>query len=242
MLKRILDIFIAIFGLLISAPLVLPFILIIWLTDFKNPFYMSNRVGKNGKLFKLIKLRTMKVNADKKGIDSTSLNDPRITKIGHFIRKTKMDELPQLINVLTGSMSLVGPRPNVKTETDIYTDVEKELLTVKPGITDISSTVFSDLAEILKNSKNPNLDYNQLVRPWKSRLGIIYVKKMGIFLDFKIIGITIVNGISRKLSLKLITKLLIQINAPEEVIEISKRKSKLQPHPPPGANKIVLSR
>ena len=124
----------------------------------------------------------MKIGADLNKIDSTSLNDSRITVVGNIIRKYKIDELAQLINVLNGSMSLVGPRPNVKRETDLYTLQEKLILSVKPGITDFSSIVFSDEAEILEGKEDPNISYNQLIRPWKSRLAIIYVKKKQITL------------------------------------------------------------
>ena len=128
----------------------------------------------------MIKLRSMIVNAEKSKVDSTSSNDPRITKIGKIIRKLKLDELSQLFNVFIGEMSLVGPRPNVKRETDLYTEVEKNLLRVKPGITDFASIIFSDESEILKNVDDPNISYNQLIRPWKSRLGLFYIKKQSI--------------------------------------------------------------
>ena len=123
-MKRLFDIFISSFGLLITFPIIVIFLYLVWSKDKSNPFYIPNRVGLNGNEFKMIKIRTMKVNADKSGVDSTSLNDPRITSIGSIIRKYKIDELPQLINILLGDMSLVGPRPNVKRETDLYTNVE----------------------------------------------------------------------------------------------------------------------
>jgi lipopolysaccharide/colanic/teichoic acid biosynthesis glycosyltransferase len=111
------------------------------------------------------------------GVDSTSSSDNRITPIGKIVRKFKLDELPQLFHVLTGKMSLVGPRPNVWNDVKIYTKEEKELLSIKPGITDFSSIIFSDEGDILSNYKNPDLKYNQLIRPWKSRLGTILHKK-----------------------------------------------------------------
>ena len=126
--------------------------------------------------FSIIKLRSMIVNADKNKVDSTAEDDVRITWVGHFVRKFKIDELTQLINVLFGNMSLVGPRPNVKAETDIYTPIEKKLLSFKPGIADFSSIVFSDEGKILKNSIDPDLEYNQLIRPGKSRLGYSTLK------------------------------------------------------------------
>ena len=169
------------------APILIPVIILIWIQDFKNPFYIAPRVGLNGKLFKMIKLRSMIINADSSGVDSTSNNDTRITIVGKFIRKFKLDELSQIYNVLIGDMSFVGPRPNVKNETDLYTNEEKVLITVKPGITDFSSIVFSDEGEILSNSVDPNIDYNQLIRPGKSMLGIFYVNNNNLILDIKLI-------------------------------------------------------
>ena len=163
--KRFIDIVISFLGLILVSPLFLIFILFIFLYDFKSPFYIAPRVGKNEKLFKMIKLRSMKVNADKSGVASTANNDNRITPIGKIIRKVKFDEISQLINVLTGSMSLVGPRPQVAQDVNLYTDKERILLTVRPGITDFASIVFSDEGNILEGSDDPDRDYNDLIRP-----------------------------------------------------------------------------
>ena len=223
-------------------PILFPVIFIVWIQDFKSPFYIPLRVGKNGKLFKMIKLRSMIVNADSSGVDSTGLNDERITRIGKIIRKFKLDELSQLLNVLIGDMSLVGPRPNVKKETDLYTDIENDLLSVKPGITDISSIVFSDEGDILADKSDPDLAYNQLIRPWKSRLGLIYIKNQSFMLDIQLIFLTVVSIYSRDLALASIVKILSRLEVDNEIIEISKRKKDLYPFPPPGANKIVECR
>jgi len=224
------------------VPILFPVIFIVWIQDFKSPFYIPLRVGKNGKLFKMIKLRSMIVNADSSGVDSTGLNDERITRIGKIIRKFKLDELSQLLNVLIGDMSLVGPRPNVKKETDLYTDIENDLLSVKPGITDISSIVFSDEGDILADKSDPDLAYNQLIRPWKSRLGLIYIKNQSFMLDIQLIFLTVVSIYSRDLALASIVKILSRLEVDNEIIEISKRKKDLYPFPPPGANKIVECR
>ena len=152
-------------------PLIIIFSLLIWLQDFKSPFYVADRVGKYGKLFKMIKFRSMIVNASSSGVDSTAEDDNRITNIGKIVRKFKIDEIPQLFNVFMGKMSFVGPRPNVLNETNLYSEIEKKILTVRPGITDFSSIVFSDEGEILKGSDNPDLKYNQIIRPWKMYFG-----------------------------------------------------------------------
>jgi len=184
----------------------------------------------------------MIVNAEKSGVDSTSANDSRITSLGRYIRKYKIDELPNFFNIFLGQMSFVGPRPNVKRETDLYTIEEKLLLSVKPGITDLASIVFSDEGNILENSNDPDLDYNQLIRPWKSRLGIFYIRHQSILLDIKLILLTVTSIISRQKALNGINRILSKLSADEKLIEIVKREAKLIPFPPPGSDSIVTSR
>ena len=176
----------------------------------------------------------MILNADKSGIDSTSSDDIRITKIGNIVRKYKLDELMQLMNVFLGNMTLVGPRPNVKSEVDLYTKEEQNLLKVKPGITDFASIVFSDEGEILKNKNNPDIAYNQLIRPGKGKLGVFYIRNRTLIIDIQIIFLTILSIFSRKKSLILLVKLLKKINAPIDLINIAGRKQKLVPTPPLG--------
>jgi lipopolysaccharide/colanic/teichoic acid biosynthesis glycosyltransferase len=240
--KKLFDFVLALIGLIVLSPLLIIMTIAIWFQDFKSPFYISDRVGKDEKIFKIIKLRSMVIDADKKGIDSTSVNDTRITRVGKIVRKYKLDELSQLVNVLKGDMSLVGPRPNVKRETDIYTIEEKKLLEVKPGITDFASIVFADEGDILSNQSDPDIAYNQLIRPGKSKLGLFYVKNQSLFLDLKILVLTLLAIISRENALKFSTKLLKRNRADEELIILSSRKNILIPTPPPGSNKIVTTR
>lgn len=230
---------------LISFIFIFPFFLIIaliiFLTDFNSPFYLSTRVGKNNKLFKLIKFRSMRVDKGKGKnlVLSTSDIDPRITKIGHFIRRFKIDELPQFINVIRLEMTIVGPRPNVIEEIRMYTDEEKKLLNVMPGITDISSIVFSDEGSILKEYEDPNLAYNQLIRPWKSKLGIFYITHKNIILDMKIIFLTIYAILNKSKVLDILNKILVSLKADYELIEVSRRRNKIVPTSPPGRTSIV---
>ena len=242
MIKRSFDIFTSFFGLLFLSPILLLAIFLVWKEDKRSPFYVTKRLGKNNKLFKMIKLRSMSVDADKSGVVSSSDNDIRITPIGQKIRRYKLDEFIQLWNVLIGDMSLVGPRPNVKDETDLYTDIEKELLSIRPGITDFSSIIFSDEGDILKGKDNPDLIYNQLIRPWKSRLGLIYIKNQSFLLDIKIIIYTMVAFISKQRALNWITKQLKTMNVDSDVVNISKREVELYPFPPPGMDKVVTKR
>jgi lipopolysaccharide/colanic/teichoic acid biosynthesis glycosyltransferase len=242
MIKRLFDLVVALILIIVFSPLLILFLLLIWKQDWNSPFYVAPRVGKNEKIFKIIKFRSMIVNADKSGVDSTSANDNRITPLGNFIRKYKIDELPNFFNILKGDMSFVGPRPNVKRETDIYTMEEKHLLSVRPGITDLASIVFSDEGEILEGSINPDLDYNQLIRPWKSRLGIFYVNNKSIWIDIQLMLLTAIAIISKSKSIKSINKILSKKLANEELIRVSLRVDPLIPSPPPGSDRIVTSR
>ena len=159
-MKRTFDIVISLLGLSILSPILWIFVILIWLQDFHSPFYVAPRVGRNGKLFRMVKLRSMVAYADKSGVDSTSTDDIRITWVGHIIRRYKLDEFSQLWNVLKGDMSLVGPRPNVQRDVALYTAEERHLIDIRPGITDISSIVFSDEGAILAGSNDPDLKYS----------------------------------------------------------------------------------
>jgi len=242
MIKRFFDVVASLFGLIVFSPILLLVIFLVWRQDMKYPFYVAPRVGKYGRVFKMIKLRSMVVDADKSGIDSTSTNDNRITPIGYFIRNYKLDEITQLWNVLIGDMSLVGPRPNIKRETDLYTSTEKKLLLVKPGITDFSSIVFSDESEIIEGEDDPDLAYNQLIRPWKSRLGLIYIDNQSVILDLKLIFYTIVAIVSKQKALDWVVLKMKMIGVDSDVLNISKRDMDLYPFPPPGSDNVVHTR
>jgi len=241
-MKRAFDFTLALIGLILSSPILIPVIFFVWIQDWHSPFYIAPRVGKNEKQFKMLKLRSMIVNADKSGVDSTSSNDKRITGVGKFIRKYKLDELAQLWNVLIGDMSLVGPRPNVKRETDLYTFEEKKLLTVKPGITDFSSIVFSDEGDILKDQNDPDIAYNQLIRPGKSMLGIFYIENRNFIIDIKLIYLTVIAIISKEKALNSLIVILKKLGTTDLLVQIASRKSQLIPMPPPGAKNIVTNR
>lgn len=239
MAKRLFDIFFSFLGLLLIGPIMLVFAFLVWRQDKHSPFYMANRAGRNGREFRMVKLRTMVVNADKSGVNSTSSDDKRITPLGKRIRKYKVDELYQLWNVLKGDMSLVGPRPNLKCETDLYTSEEQLLLTVRPGITDFSSIVFSDEGEILFGADDPDLKYNQYIRPWKSRLGIFYVMHRNLLLDTYLILITILATVNKAAALRFLNSLLVRSGADPVLIDVAKRESELYAYPPPGSDQII---
>ena len=215
--------FVALTGLLVLSPLLAVFALLVYLQDFRSPLYISWRVGKDKKLFKKYKLRSMTFDLSKPSINSTSENDPRITRIGHLVRRLKIDEFFQLINVLKGDMAIVGPRPNVIEEVNNYSSTELLILSIKPGITDFSSIVFADESQILKYSIDPDRDYNRLIWPMKSKLGLFYVQNRSRLVDFKIILLTFQNIIARRTALKNLSLLLARLQAPPEIYRFARR-------------------
>ena len=227
MTKRFLDFILSFFGLLILGPFLIFFILLVWMEDNSNPFYFALRVGKDNKPFKMIKIRSMVVDADKKGAETIGLNDKRITKVGKKIRKYKIDELSQLLNVILGDMSLVGPRPNTPKEVEKYNQQEKLLLNVKPGITDFSSIVFSNEAEVVGHHYDPDYAYDTLIRPLKSRLGLIYIKNQSIKLDLKLLFFTLATLMNRKLGLELVRDNLEILGYREEARAINSFENRL---------------
>lgn len=187
MLKRLFDIFFSLMGLICLSPLFLIIAILIKLEDKALVFYRGVRIGRDGVPFRMFKFRTMLVNADKIGGPSTSDNDPRITKIGKSIRKYKLDEIPQIINVLKGEMSFVGPRPEVPFYVNMFTEEEKAILTVKPGMTDWASIWDSDEGALLAGSPDPEKTYMEKIRPQKIKLQVEYVKNHSFWIDLKII-------------------------------------------------------
>jgi lipopolysaccharide/colanic/teichoic acid biosynthesis glycosyltransferase len=191
MLKRLFDTSFSLIGFLVLLPVFLSIAFLIKKEDNGPVFYRGVRVGRHEKPFKIFKFRTMVVNADKMGGPSTADDDPRITKIGKFIRKYKLDELPQLINVLKGEMSIVGPRPEVKHYVDMFTEEEKAILSVRPGITDWASLWNPDEGAFLAGSPDPEETYMKEIRPEKIRLQLKYVKERAFLVDMKIVFMTL---------------------------------------------------
>lgn len=188
MIKRLLDFLFSLIGLLILSPMLL-YVIIRLKLDSPGPiFYKGKRVGRHGKPFGMYKFRTMYIDADKMSLSpNAGDDDPRITKFGKKIRSNKLNEIPQLINVLKGEMSFVGPRPEVQRYVDMFTEEEKAILNVRPGITDYSSIKFHNEGEILAGSPDPDRAYEELIRPEKLRLQLEYVKNHSIWVDIKIL-------------------------------------------------------
>ncbi|NBT48289.1 MAG: sugar transferase [Actinobacteria bacterium] len=241
-MKRIFDLFTSAIGLLVAAPLLIPICFFIWLQDRHSPFYIAERVGKGRRTFRMVKIRSMIVKADQAGVDSTAGDDKRITPLGRLVRKLKLDELSQLWNVLKGDMSVVGPRPNVPREVALYTAEENRLLEIRPGITDLSSIVFADEGDILQGAEDPDLRYHQIIRPWKSRLGLLYVRKAEFFLDLELIFLTVINSFARSWALRKVSQIVSRLGGDPELTEVASRCKALSPKPPPGAAEIVSKR
>lgn len=197
MAKHLFDIIFSAVGLILISPILLIISVIIKREDRGPVFYRGIRVGKSGKFFKIYKFRTMVVNAENLGGPSTSDEDTRITRVGKYIRKYKLDELPQLINVLKGEMSFVGPRPEVKMYVDMFTDEENAILSVCPGITDWASLWNSDEGSLLAGSSDPEKTYMEKIRPEKIRLQLKYVREHSFLIDLKIIFQTLRTIVSR---------------------------------------------
>lgn len=190
-MKRLFDITASFFGILILSPLLIFIGLWVGLSSKGGVFYKQIRVGRNNKDFKLYKFRSMRVNSDKQGLLTVGSKDSRITKAGYFIRKYKIDELPQLFNVLKGDMSFVGPRPEVRRYVDLYSEEQMKVLSVRPGITDPASIKYRNENDLLSSESNPEQYYIQHIMPDKLKINIDYINTRTFIKDIKIIFQTI---------------------------------------------------
>lgn len=190
---RLCDIVFSAIGLLLLSPLFLIVYILIRCESKGGGFYCQQRVGKDGRMFDLYKFRSMRTGSDKKGLITVGGHDSRITRMGYFIRKYKIDELPQLWNVLKGNMSLVGPRPEVKKYVDLYTEEQRRVLSVRPGITDYASIEYVDENEILGKAEDPDRVYVEEIMPAKIKLNMRYIENRNLNEYFKIIGLTFIN-------------------------------------------------
>lgn len=237
MLKREADIIISFIGIIAVSPIIIAVMTAVYLADRSSPVYIAKRSGYQSRVFGMYKIRSMYVNSDKSNVWATSMDDPRITPIGKWIRKLKLDELPQLVNVLRGDMSFVGPRPLAPSETAVYNEIEKQILSVKPGITDIASFVLFDEEQLLSGAEDSSIYYNQMIRPWKSRLALYYVKNRTWIMDVMLVLLTVVSIFSRSMSLRLFRKYLDTLDMEPDLKSIAKRECSIYMIDPPG--KIV---
>ena len=187
MVKRVFDIFVSLFGLVLLFPLLLIISIAIVLDSEGGIFFRQIRVGKDNVDFKMFKFRTMRTGSDKKGLLTIGDKDNRVTKVGYFLRKYKIDELPQLINILKGDMSLVGPRPEVRKYVDLYNAEQMKVLSVRPGLTDYSSLFYINESELLRKSDNPEQIYIEEIMPAKLELCKKYIDEKSLQTDIKIL-------------------------------------------------------
>lgn len=195
-MKRIFDIFFSSLILLVFLPFGIIIAILIALSSRGPIFYKQERIGLHSKPFFLLKFRSMKVDADKQGKLTVGMRDPRITRIGYFLRKSKLDEFPQFINVLKGEMSIVGPRPEVQEYVDLYTEEQRKVLTVKPGITDYASLEYFKENELLGKSKDAQKTYVEEVMPAKLELNLRYISETGVTKDLHIMWRTFLKVIN----------------------------------------------
>jgi len=191
-IKRLFDLLLSVIALIIVGPFLIIIGILIKIQSSGPAFYRGLRSGLHGKPFRIYKFRTMILDAEQLGGPSTALNDPRLTPIGKFLRKYKIDELPQLINILFGDMSFVGPRPQVEKYTKLYSDAEKVILSVRPGLTDFASIKFVNLDQIL-GDESVDDKYLKEIEPVKNKLRIKYVKEKSFWVDLKIIFMTLLQ-------------------------------------------------
>ena len=189
-MKRLFDIVASGCGLLVLSPVLI--LVAIWIKlDSTGPvFYRQVRVGRNNKDFRIFKFRSMRVGADKGSLVTIGGRDPRVTRSGYFIRKFKLDELPQLINVFVGDMSLVGPRPEVRKYVDLYTEEQRKVLSVRPGITDYASIEYVDENEILGKAEDPDRTYIEVIMPDKIKYNMKYINNCSVYEYLKVIFLT----------------------------------------------------
>jgi lipopolysaccharide/colanic/teichoic acid biosynthesis glycosyltransferase len=197
MIKRSFDVVFSIIGLLILSPILIIIAILIKL-DSKGPIlFIQGRVGKNNKDFNIYKFRTMRMQSETKGLLTLGNNDSRITKIGYFLRRYKIDEFPQLINILKGDMSFVGPRPELRYYVNFYNEDDMSIFQVRPGITGLASLKYRNEVELLKAAKDPEHFFINTVIPDKLKYNKAYIKKQNFFFDLKLILITVVKVISK---------------------------------------------
>jgi lipopolysaccharide/colanic/teichoic acid biosynthesis glycosyltransferase len=235
MSKRLMDVSLSLVLLILAAPVILAAMIVIFAHDRGPAIYWARRVGRDGRDFRMAKLRTMTVGADLCEGPSAGRSDKRITPPGHALRRWKIDELPQLWNVLIGEMSLVGPRPSVRRGgVDRYTPEELHLLDARPGLTDLSSIVFSDQEAILEGAPDPDARYERVIRPWKSRLGLLYLRHRTLWVDIRLVALTAVAILAKRPALLGVDRILAEWGAEEDLRRVCRRDGPLPWAEPPG--------
>lgn len=233
MTSRLFHMLFSLIVIILSSPIIIFALLSVFFYDFKNPLYFAKRVGQNGKQFIMIKIRTMSVARSSNEFVSTSADDTRITPIGILIRKYKLDELVQFLNVIFGSMSIVGPRPLPKADYDQLNDFEQSAYDLLPGITDFSSIIFSDEGEILRGYDDADFAYNQIIRPWKSCLVHLYKENKSLRTDIYLIFLTALTLFDKKKAITYIYRFALRVKASNQLLDLIPRQGPVPQIKPP---------
>ncbi|RYG87870.1 MAG: sugar transferase [Alphaproteobacteria bacterium] len=218
--KRVFDFSLALAGLALTLPVLLGAMLAIWLQDGHNPIYWASRVGQGNRNFRMLKLRTMVPGTDRLGGRLAPDGDPRVTRVGAWLRARKIDELPQLLNVIRGEMSVVGPRPDLREGVDLYSGDELRLLEVRPGMTDFSSLLFFDEGRLLAEVRDPDACYRTVIRPLKRRLGLLYVERRTLAIDLRLAWLTVKRFAARQPALAQAGEMLAALDAETDLIAV----------------------
>ena len=237
--KAVLDRTAAAVAIVVLMPVIALALAVTWAVDRRNPVYVSLRAGRNGVPFRMLKIRTMIVTDGRSGQMTTAADDPRLTGLGRLLRGCKIDELLQLVNIVRGEMSVVGPRPQVLPEVATYTRRSAACWAWRPVSPISPPSYLWDLAEIVRAKPDAHLAYQQLVRPWKSRLGLFYVRHSSVPLDVLIVLATLCRMVHRPAGLALVVWTLRAWGAQQELIAVARRSEPLKPTPPPGAARVV---
>ncbi len=233
MIWKVFQRMLALIIFIILSPILLTVTILVWAYDVKNPFYMPYRVGRGGKLFRMIKLRSMIYKADAINIVATAANDKRITPIGKFIRTLKLDEFFQLINVIKGDILLIGPRPQLISEYKSFTENEKHIVDVSPGISDFASLFLSKMENFLAGHEDPYEAYFTQCRPIKSRLALFYVRHRSIWVDTQLLFYNFTNFINHKWTLRHMANMIVKLGDCGIPYEVLCGKQKIFPMPLP---------
>lgn len=222
-MKRLIDIMLSSVGIIIGFPVIVVFSLLIIGLHRHNPFFVTERIGRNSRMFPLFKLKSMVDGAHFDAITVVTKRDPRVTAVGRIIRRYKIDEFPQFFNVMIGDMSVVGPRPEIPQNGNLFNEAEREMFSVKPGLTGISSIFFFRQSDVLSRFSNPQEAYHRIIRPSKAHFSLFYVFRHNLTMDVELIVLTFVAIFNHALAIRILRARLIAWGAPEQLLDVFDR-------------------
>lgn len=233
MIRRPIESLISVVILIFVSPALMALMAALWARDLAAPILVVTRIGQGGRSFRVAIMRAT--------APTHASGQARLGRLDRLAQIVHANAILQLLNVVAGTMSLVGPRPSLPSEAVGFTAIEKRLFDSRPGIVDFAAIIFADECEILRGSADPELDYNRLIRPWKSRLGLFYLENRSLWLDWELFAVASIAIVSRAHGLSRAERLLTELEAPTEIKEIAARRATLTPCPPPGAARPVTA-